>query len=47
MLNKAGLQVDIDKSEFYITEVKYLSLVVTTEGIKMDLFKVEIILKWL
>lgn len=40
-LRKKGLQIDIDKCEFLVTEVKYLGLIVTTEGIKMDEEKVK------
>ena len=36
----------IDKCEFSVTEVKYLRLIVTTDGIKMDSEKIEAILKW-
>ena len=32
-LGERGLQVDIDKCEFSVTKVKYLGLIVTTEGI--------------
>ena len=39
-LQKKGLQLDIDKCEFSMTEVKYLGLIVTTEGICMDPEKV-------
>ena len=35
-LQERGLQVDIDKCEFSVTEIKYLGLIVTTDGIKMD-----------
>ena len=45
-LKEKGLQVDIDKCEFSVTEVKYLGLIVTTDGIKMDSEKIEAILKW-
>ena len=45
-LKEKGLQVDIDKCEFSVTKVKYLGLIVTTEGIKMDPEKIEAILKW-
>ena len=37
--------MDVIKSEFYITEVKYLGLIITIEGIKIDLDKVKTILK--
>ena len=45
-LGERGLQVDIDKCEFSVTKVKYLGLIVTTEGIQMDSEKIEAILKW-
>jgi hypothetical protein len=35
-LKEAGLQLDIDKSEFHKTEVTYLGYVISTEGVKMD-----------
>ena len=35
-LQKAGLQLDSDKYEFFVKEVKYLNLIITPEGIKMD-----------
>ena len=35
-LHKHGLQVDIDKCEFNTTRVKYLGMIVTTNGIEMD-----------
>ena len=35
-LREAGLQVDIKKSEFYVQETTFLSLLVSTEGLKMD-----------
>ena len=37
---KAGLQADIDKCEFYIIEVNYLGLIITSNGICMDPHKV-------
>ena len=37
-LQKAGLQLDIDKCEFFVNEIKYLDLIITPEGIKMDQF---------
>jgi hypothetical protein len=42
-LREAGLQVDINKSEFNVTRTKFLGLIVLTEGIEMDLAKVEVI----
>jgi hypothetical protein len=45
-LDKAGLQVDIRKCEFNVTETKFLGLIVSTEGIKMDPDKIKTILEW-
>ena len=44
-LHERGLQVDIDKCEFNTTRVKYLGMIVTTNGIEMDAEKVEAIQK--
>jgi hypothetical protein len=35
-LQKAGLQIDINKCEFTVQETKYLGLIITSDGIKMD-----------
>ena len=45
-LHKRGLQVDIDKYEFNTTRVKYLGMIMTTNGIEMDTEKVEAIQNW-
>jgi hypothetical protein len=45
-LKRAGLYLDIDKCEFHQTEVKYLGLMLTTDGVKMDPEKVSAILNW-
>ena len=45
-LGEAGLQVDITKCAFHVTEVPYLGLVITTEGVKMDPAKVDTIVNW-
>ena len=45
-LHKRGLQIDVDKCEFNTTRVKYLGMIVTTNGIEMDTEKVEAIQKW-
>ena len=42
-LQKAELFLNIDKCEFFVIEVKYLSLIITTEGIRMNPKKVTII----
>ena len=44
-LHKHGLQVNINKCEFNTTRVKYLGMIVTTNGIKIDPEKVEAIQK--
>ena len=38
--------MDINKCDFYIKEVKYLGLIITTEGLKMDPKKIKIIIDW-
>jgi len=45
-LRERGLQLDIDKCEFGVRETKYLGVIITTEGIKMDPEKVQTILDW-
>ena len=45
-LREAGLQADIDKSEFHVQETKFLGLIVSTEGIRIDPHKVNTILDW-
>ena len=45
-LAKAGLQVDIDKCEFYTKKTKYLGLIITPGGIEMDPEKVKAIADW-
>ena len=45
-LKQASLYLDINKCQFHVQEVKYLGLMITTEGLKMDPRKVETIVKW-
>jgi hypothetical protein len=45
-LREAGLQVDIEKSEFFVQETHFLGLIVSTEGLKMDPKKIETVVKW-
>ena len=45
-LREAGIQADVDKCEFHVTETKYLGLIISTEGIKMDPPKVDAIKQW-
>ena len=42
-LRKTGLQAEIDKYEFYITETRYLDFIISTKDIQMDPKKIEII----
>jgi len=45
-LSDAGLPMDILKSEFIKSEVKFLGLIITADGIKMDPEKVKAIQEW-
>ena len=45
-LQNTGLQYNIKKYKFYITEVIYLSLIISYNKIKMDFKKVTIIINW-
>jgi hypothetical protein len=46
-LHKAGLKLDIKKSEFAFSKVKYLGFIISSgEGIKINPGKVEAIKKW-
>ncbi|KAL2444003.1 Transposon Tf2-6 polyprotein [Exophiala dermatitidis] len=45
-LQKAGLYVDINKTEFHTREVKYLGVMVSTNGVSMDPSKVLSIQDW-
>ena len=45
-LREAGIQADVDKCEFHVTETKYLGLIISTDGIKMDPSKVDAIKSW-
>jgi hypothetical protein len=46
-LHKAGLKLNIEKSEFAFSEVKYLGFIISAgEGIKVNPGKIEAIKKW-
>ena len=45
-LQNAGLQCDIWKCEFEVTEVKYLGLIISTSGVRIDPAKVECVTNW-
>ena len=42
-LHEFGIQANVDKCEFHMTETKYLGLIISTEGIRMDPVKIEAI----
>ena len=42
----AGLQVEITKSQFHVSEVAYLGLIVTTGNVWIDPAKVDTIVHW-
>jgi hypothetical protein len=45
-LRDAGLQYNIKKYKFHATEVMYLGLIISRNGIKMDPEKVAAIVNW-
>ncbi|KAI0996911.1 hypothetical protein K3495_g11272 [Podosphaera aphanis] len=45
-LMEAGLQIDIKKCDFHVKYIKFLGLVITTKGIKMDPSKLKVIEEW-
>ena len=45
-LEEAGLQADITKCAFHVTQVPYLGLIIITEGVKMNSVKVNTIINW-
>ncbi|KAI1007296.1 hypothetical protein K3495_g925 [Podosphaera aphanis] len=45
-LREASLQIDIKKCEFHVQSVKFLGLIITTDGIKMDPVKLKAIEEW-
>jgi predicted transcriptional regulator len=45
-LREAGLYVKLSKYEFFVTETKFLGLIVGRDGFKMDPEKVRTILEW-
>jgi hypothetical protein len=45
-LSDAGLQPDIGKCEFHVTETKFLGFIIGTNGVAVDPQKVEIVKDW-
>jgi transposase InsO family protein len=45
-LREHGLQADIKKCEFKVTETKFLGFIIGTEGVKVDPAKIEVVATW-
>ena len=45
-LRRAGLQVNINKCQFHVQETPFLEVLLSTEGIRMDSDKVQVVLDW-
>ena len=45
-LKAAGLQLDINKCEFDVPKTKYLGLIISANGIRMDQNKIKTIIEW-
>ena len=45
-LYEFGIQADVKKCEFHVTETKYLSLIISKDSIKIDPAKVKVIKNW-
>ena len=45
-LQEADLQMNIIKCKFYVTQVSYLELIIIIKKIKMNSFKINIIVNW-
>ena len=45
-LREFGIQADVNKCEFHVIETKYLGLIISTEGIRMDPAKINAIKQW-
>ena len=45
-LQKIDLYLDIKKCEFFVIEIKYLSLIITTKKVKMNSIKINAIVNW-
>lgn len=45
-LKEARIEVDKDKWKFHIQKIKFLDILISTEGIKIDPQKVSTILDW-
>ena len=45
-LRETGLQVDILKCEFHVQEIKFLGLLISTEGLRMNPSKVDAVVDW-
>ena len=46
-LREADLQMDIIKSEFFVKETTFLGVIVSTNGIRMNFKKIQVIVDWM
>jgi hypothetical protein len=46
VLKETGLYLDIFKCEFYIKEIKFLDLIISTNGICIDPAKIQTVIDW-
>ena len=44
--SNARLQININKSKFYTTKIKYFGLIILTNGIAIDPKKIEVLQEW-
>ncbi|SLM36608.1 t18348probable pol truncated-rice blast fungus magnaporthe gypsy retrotransposon [Lasallia pustulata] len=45
-LINAGLQVDIEKCKFHVQETSFLGVLLSTDGLRIDLKKVQVVVDW-
>ena len=45
-LHEFGIQTNVNKCEFYMTKTKYLRLIISTKGIKINPAKIKAIRQW-
>ena len=45
-LQEKSLRLKLKKCEFHVKETEFLGFIISTEGIRMDLAKVKVILEW-
>ncbi len=45
-LCKAGLKIEIEKCQYHVQEIIFLRLIISTEGLRIDPNKIEVIVNW-